>query len=92
VQQLADDAGIGCSRLNSVRELAEHPQLAVRKRWQEVGTPGGPVPVLRHPAVGLDWELRRGAVPTLGQHTDAIRAEVAVATSGATPTDAGGDR
>jgi itaconate CoA-transferase len=77
IQVLADECGIGNSRLNLVSDLAEHPQLAARRRWREVATPSGPVPALWHPAVGTDWTLRSGAVPALGEHTDAIRAELA---------------
>jgi itaconate CoA-transferase len=76
IQVLADEAGIGNSRLNLVADLAVHPQLAERGRWREVETPAGPVPALRHPATGNDWTIRSGAVPALGEHTDLIRAEV----------------
>ncbi|MCG3753922.1 CaiB/BaiF CoA-transferase family protein [Amycolatopsis sp. Poz14] len=77
IQDRADAAGIGNARLNSVRDLAEHPQLAQRKRWQEVGTPAGPVPALLPPGLARGWEVPGGRVPALGQDTDAIRAEVA---------------
>lgn len=77
IQRLADAAGIGSSRLNGVRDLAEHPQLADRGRWRDVGSPVGPVPVLLPPAVGRGWKVPDGSVPALGAHTDAIRAEVA---------------
>ena len=76
IQRLADDAGIGNSRLNAVGDLVEHPQLVERERWRTVGTPSGPVPALLPPAVAEDWTVRAGDVPALGQHTDAIRAEV----------------
>jgi crotonobetainyl-CoA:carnitine CoA-transferase CaiB-like acyl-CoA transferase len=71
----ADAAGIGNARLNTVHALAEHPQLTERGRWRDVGTPSGPVPALLPPAVALGWPMRSGAVPALGEHTDAIRAE-----------------
>jgi itaconate CoA-transferase len=91
IQELADEAGIGNSRLNLVADLAVHPQLSERGRWREVGTPSGPVPALRHPAAGLDWTLRNGAVPALGEHTDAIRAELGrKKTEQAGPAVAGG--
>ncbi|AWK72906.1 formyl-CoA transferase [Rhodococcus oxybenzonivorans] len=77
IQKTADAAGIGNARLNSVRDLAEHPQLVERGRWREVGTPTGPVPALLPPAVADGWPVRSGAVPALGAHTDAIRAEFA---------------
>ena len=75
IQKTADAAGIGNARLNSVRDLAEHPQLVERGRWREVGTPSGPVPALLPPAVADGWPVRSCAVPALGAHTDAIRVE-----------------
>lgn len=75
IQDMADEAGIGCARLNGVRELAEHPQITSRNRWREVDTPVGPVPALTPPALAAGWPVRRGAVPALGADTAAIRAE-----------------
>ncbi|WP_009475370.1 CaiB/BaiF CoA-transferase family protein [Rhodococcus sp. JVH1] len=75
IQKTADAAGIGNARLNTVRDLAEHPQLVERGRWREVGTPSGPVPALLPSAVAEGWPVRSGAVPALGAHTDAIRSE-----------------
>ncbi len=83
VQRRADAAGIGNARVNGVRDLAAHPQLADRGRWRDVGSPVGPVPALLPPALGRGWPVRTGAVPALGEHTDAIRAEVAEAGAGA---------
>lgn len=79
IQLLADEAGIGNARLNSVRDLANHPQLAERGRWRQVGTPVGPVPALLPPALGTEWTVPGGRVPALGADTEAIRAEVAEA-------------
>ncbi|WP_406403660.1 CoA transferase [Streptomyces sp. NBC_00879] len=66
-------AGIACARLNSVSDLAAHPQLAARDRWREVDSPAGPLRALLPPIVlpGGD-EARMGAVPALGEHTDAL--------------------
>ncbi len=75
IQRLADAAGIGNARYNTVSELARHPQLAQRERWRLIGTPGGDVPALRPPAMATDWALVNGRVPELGADTDAIRAE-----------------
>ena len=43
IQQRADAAGIGNARLNTVGDLAGHPQLAQRGRWRDVDSPVGPV-------------------------------------------------
>ncbi len=71
-----DEAGIACARLRSPEEFAAHPQLAARDRWREVGTPGGPVRALLPPVSMEGREMAMGAVPALGQHTAAIRAEL----------------
>ena len=71
-----DAAGIACARLRSPAEFAAHPQLAARDRWREVDTPGGPVRALLPPVSMPGREAAMGAVPALGQHTAAIRAEL----------------
>ncbi|WP_032796750.1 CoA transferase, partial [Streptomyces sp. HCCB10043] len=66
-------AGIACARLNTVADVAAHPQLAARDRWREVGSPVGPLRALLPPITlpgGAD--PRMGAVPALGEHTDAL--------------------
>ncbi|WAM12041.1 CaiB/BaiF CoA transferase family protein [Rhodococcus sp. JS3073] len=76
IQQSADAAGIGNARLNGIRGLAEHPQLAARGRWRNVDTPAGPVPALVPPALAQGWTTTAGRVPALGADTDAIRMEL----------------
>jgi len=71
-----DQAGIACAELRSPAQFAAHPQLAARDRWREVGTPGGPVRSLLPPVSVAGREAAMGAVPALGQHTAAIRAEL----------------
>ncbi|MET7441824.1 CaiB/BaiF CoA transferase family protein [Streptomyces sp. NPDC004082] len=68
-----EEAGIACARLRDVRELAEHPQLAARDRWREVESPVGPLRALLPPIdlPGGD-DARMGAVPALGEHTEAL--------------------
>ncbi|MGW0031134.1 CaiB/BaiF CoA transferase family protein [Streptomyces sp. NPDC003314] len=70
-----DAAGIACARLNSVAELAEHPQLTARDRWREVGSPVGPLRTLLPPIVFPDApEPRMDRIPALGQDTDEVLA------------------
>ncbi|MEI5521510.1 CaiB/BaiF CoA-transferase family protein [Streptomyces brasiliscabiei] len=66
-------AGIACARLRDVTEVAEHPQLAARDRWREVGSPVGPLRALLPPITlpGGDG-ARMGAVPALGEHTGSL--------------------
>lgn len=76
IQRKADEAGIGNSRLNRPSEVVAHPHLAARDRWREVGTPAGPIRALRPPPVIDGFEQPMGAVPGLGEHTDAVLAEL----------------
>ncbi|WP_431873543.1 CaiB/BaiF CoA transferase family protein [Amycolatopsis sacchari] len=77
VVELLDRAGIANARLRTPEEFTRHPQLTARDRWREVGTPAGPVRALLPPVVSDDWEPVLGAVPALGEHNEAIRAEFA---------------
>ncbi|MEU3053827.1 CaiB/BaiF CoA transferase family protein [Streptomyces griseus] len=66
-------AGIACARLNTVADVAAHPQLAARDRWREVESPVGPLRALLPPiTLPGSAEARMGAVPALGEHTDAL--------------------
>jgi itaconate CoA-transferase len=76
IQDLADAAGIGNSRYNTVSEVLAHPQLTERGRWQPVGSPAGPVEVILPPVVSPGWAARLDPVPALGQHTGPILADL----------------
>ena len=71
-----DKAQIANAQVNTVQQVWQHPQLAARQRWREVETPAGPVPTLLPPGSWDDGDPRLDAVPALGQHTDAILAEL----------------
>ena len=80
VVALLDTAQIANARQNDVAGLIAHPQLAERDRWSEVDTPVGPVAALRPPAILIGVEARIDdrfdPVPALGEHTEAILAEL----------------
>ncbi|MDV3127845.1 CoA transferase [Mycobacterium sp. 21AC1] len=76
IQQIADDAGIGNSRYNRPSEVVAHQHLKDRDRWRRVATPNGEIPALLPPPVIAGFEQPMGAVPGLGQHTDAILGDV----------------
>jgi len=65
------DAGIACGSLNEVEELVDHPQL------QTVGydAPNGSVTVIAPPVEFTDGARRYRPVPSLGEHSEAIRLE-----------------
>jgi len=75
VAEQLETAGIANARMRTMQEVWEHPQLEARKRWRQIDTPVGPMPALLPPG---NWpqDPRMDAVPALGQHTDAILAEL----------------
>lgn len=79
VQDRADAAGIGNSRYNTPSDVIAHPHLQARDRWREIDTPSGPVPALLPPPVIAGYDPPMGAIPALGQHTDAVLAELGLA-------------
>lgn len=71
-----EEAQIANAHMNTMHDLWEHVQLKARHRWTEVATPAGPVPALLPPGMPSGYAPRMDAVPALGQHTDAILAEL----------------
>lgn len=71
-----EEAQIAYSRLNSMEEFLQHPQLAARERWREIDSPVGPLQALLPPVTIENVEQVMGAVPALGQHTEAILREL----------------
>ena len=71
-----DAAQIANAHMNDMHDLWNHPQLAARHRWVEVGSPAGDIPALLPPGVPNTYTPRMDPVPALGQHTDAILAAI----------------
>ena len=67
--------GLACARMRTPQEFYDHPQLAARDRWREVGSPGGRVRALLPPVTVEGQEATMGDVPALGQHSAALRHE-----------------
>jgi itaconate CoA-transferase len=71
-----DAAGIANARMNDMREVRAHPQLAARRRWVDVDTPAGKVPALVPPGLPPAPTPRMDPVPALGAQTAAILREL----------------
>jgi itaconate CoA-transferase len=71
-------ARIAYARMNSVAEYLEHPQVAGRDGWREIGSPAGPLRAMVPPVRMDGVEPAMGDVPALGQHTDAILEELGI--------------
>lgn len=73
-----DEASIANASVNDMQGVWNHPQLQARNRWTEVDTPAGRVPALLPPGTGDGVQARMGAVPSVGQHNEAILAELGI--------------
>jgi itaconate CoA-transferase len=73
-----DAAGIANARLRDLTGLVEHEQLAARNRWREVDSPVGPIRALVPPATLDGDEPVMGPIPSPGQHTEKILAELSL--------------
>ncbi|PWG13631.1 carnitine dehydratase [Streptomyces sp. V2] len=72
-----DAAGIANAGVNDVAEFVAHPVLAERDRWRDVTLPGGlAVPALIPPVDLAGVPPRMDPVPGVGEHTDAVLAEL----------------
>jgi crotonobetainyl-CoA:carnitine CoA-transferase CaiB-like acyl-CoA transferase len=78
VQEAADAAGIGNAAYQTPTEVIKHPHLAARDRWREVPTPAGPVVGLLPPLMFDGQAMPMGPVPGLGEHTNAVLAEIGI--------------
>jgi crotonobetainyl-CoA:carnitine CoA-transferase CaiB-like acyl-CoA transferase len=76
VMQRLDLAQIANSRMNTMAEVWDHPQLRARDRWTSIGSPGGTLPALWPPASQSGFEPFMGPVPQVGEHTQAILQEL----------------
>jgi crotonobetainyl-CoA:carnitine CoA-transferase CaiB-like acyl-CoA transferase len=72
-----DAAQIANARVNDLHAVWRHPQLVARERWRTVETPAGSIPALLPPGADpVDTML--GPIPRVGEHTEAILAELGV--------------
>ena len=81
VVERLEAAQIANARVNSMHDVWAHPQLEARGRWREVGSPAGLLPAMLPPG-SWDTGPRMDPVPALGEHTDAILAELGLDAAG----------
>jgi itaconate CoA-transferase len=71
-----DSAGIANGRLNDMHDFVAHEQLRARRRWRPIATEKGEIEALLPPAALNGVEPTMAAVPRVGQHNDAVLAEL----------------
>ncbi|MDO9278506.1 MAG: CaiB/BaiF CoA-transferase family protein [Polaromonas sp.] len=84
VVERLDNAQIANANMNNMADLWAHPQLKARERWTTVGSPAGDLPALLPPGKQSSFDYRMDAIPSVGEHTQAILAELGT-TLGTTP-------
>lgn len=77
VEARLTEADVPFGSVNTVADVAAHPQLAARGRWRDVETPGGRVRALVPPFNIAGADAPMSAVPALDQHGAAVRSEIA---------------
>jgi itaconate CoA-transferase len=65
-------AAIANSRMNTVEEFLDHPQLHERDRIRSIGSPMGPLDVFLPPMIIDGLSPAMNSVPAVGEHTDSI--------------------
>lgn len=73
-----DEAQIANARLNDMQGLWNHDQLKARNRWVDVSSPAGPIPAMLPPGINDSYEYRMDPIPSVGEHTNSILAEIGI--------------
>ncbi len=71
-----EEAAIANASVNTMADVWQHPQLAQRGRWSEVGSEAGVLPALIPPATSSAFQARMDRIPALGENASAILAEL----------------
>jgi crotonobetainyl-CoA:carnitine CoA-transferase CaiB-like acyl-CoA transferase len=67
---------IAHARRRELAEVLDHPQLTTRDRFAEIGSPVGPLRATLPPITMPGRAPRMDPIPALGEHTDAVLAEL----------------
>jgi itaconate CoA-transferase len=76
VVERLEAARIANGHLNDMADVWRHPQLRARQRWVTVQSPAGELPALLPPGIDRAEDARLDPIPALGEHTQAILAEL----------------
>ena len=71
-----EGAKIANARMRTVQDFLDHPQLKARDRWREVASPVGTLRSLLPPATMNGTEPVMAPIPSVGEHTREILAEL----------------
>lgn len=74
-----EQARIANASVNTMQDVWEHPQLKARGRWTSVDSAAGALPALLPPATSSAFAARMDRIPSLGEDSRAILAELGYA-------------
>jgi crotonobetainyl-CoA:carnitine CoA-transferase CaiB-like acyl-CoA transferase len=89
-----DKAAIANANVNDMHGVWKHAQLKARDRWSEVQTPKGRIEALLPPGATKrveqgGYEAQMGSVPEVGEHNEAILAELGLSVQSHPPLNNG---
>ena len=76
-----ESAQIANARVNEMKDVWNHEQLQARGRWTSVQTPAGEIPALLPPGKSSAFNPAIRAIPEVGEHSDALLAELGYSAS-----------
>jgi itaconate CoA-transferase len=76
-----EKAQIANANLNDMEGLWKHEQLKARQRFTEIGSPKGTITAMLPPGINDSYDYRMDPVPSVGEHTDAILAEMGISST-----------
>ena len=71
-----DRADIANASMNTMADFIVHPQHAARGRWRQIDSPVGTIDALAPPLEFAGFAPTTGPIPALGEHTEAVLAEL----------------
>jgi itaconate CoA-transferase len=71
-----DRADIANASMNTLADFISHPQHAERGRWRRADSPVGPIDALAPPLDFAEFASATGAIPALGEQTEAVLREL----------------
>jgi len=76
-----EKAQIANANLNDMEGLWKHEQLKARQRFTEIGSPKGTITAMLPPGINDSYDYRMDPVPSVGEHTEAILAEMGISST-----------
>ena len=81
IERRLQEARIAHSQQRDMTDVGNHPQLIERNRWKPIQTEAGTIEAVVPPVIFASFDYPMGPIPSVGEHTDQLRAEFGESTS-----------